>query len=105
MGELAVDRNLIPPEVWFHVLDHLWDDVHALFACSLTYSAWVRATRLHLFNMVVLQCDSRDLVFEQLIGASPYIASSVRRLAIQKPPRYAYTVTVEIIISVNLYGH
>lgn len=39
-----------PPEIWDRILDNLWDDKCTTAACSLTCSAWLPTSRLHLFQ-------------------------------------------------------
>ncbi|KAH9891289.1 hypothetical protein C8Q73DRAFT_118670 [Cubamyces lactineus] len=44
----------IPEDIVYSILDHLRDDIPALSACSVVCRAWLRPSRRHLFNMVVL---------------------------------------------------
>ena len=48
---------MLPIDIEEQVLDHLHDDIDALKACSLTCSAWLPTTRLHLFRVVRLTCQ------------------------------------------------
>ena len=36
------------------MLDHLWDDIAALAACSLTSRTWLPTVRLHLFDTITI---------------------------------------------------
>ena len=43
-----------PPEIWDHVIDHLWSSPNTLKACSLTCKAWYPSARMHLFRTIKL---------------------------------------------------
>ncbi|GBE77414.1 hypothetical protein BKA93DRAFT_52362 [Sparassis latifolia] len=72
----------LPPEMCDIILDHLWDDVPTLAACSLAYRQWLPTTRLHLFNTVSLDNAADDLRFAQILEGSPGIAPCVRHLTL-----------------------
>jgi hypothetical protein len=49
-----MNGNTLPQEITDHIIDHLWDDKHALRTCSLVCKAWSFPTRHHLFADVVI---------------------------------------------------
>ncbi|KAI0926912.1 hypothetical protein AcV5_007584 [Taiwanofungus camphoratus] len=40
----------LPPEITDRIIDFLWDDAPALYACSLTCRSWTAASRYHLIT-------------------------------------------------------
>lgn len=49
----------LPLETWDRIIDHLWNDRTSLDACSLTCTALLVSTRLHIFRnvQVHLRCE------------------------------------------------
>lgn len=43
-----------PPELIYHILDHLHDDKHTLFACAVVSRHWLSVARSHLFSFLVV---------------------------------------------------
>ncbi|KAI0784414.1 hypothetical protein C8Q75DRAFT_810190 [Abortiporus biennis] len=73
---------LLPPELFDEAIDHLWDDPHALQACSLTCRSWLPSSRLHLFRTVRLRNAEDCTSFTSLLDQSPIITRCVRKLTL-----------------------
>lgn len=88
--ETTMSPRELPPELCDHVIDYLWDDPHALIACSLTCRGWVPTTRLHLFEAVKLKGPHDCARLHQALNASgtapTAIADCIRDLSIITPP-------------------
>ncbi|KAH9952141.1 hypothetical protein B0H21DRAFT_817864 [Amylocystis lapponica] len=72
----------LPQEVVDQVVDHLWDDIPTLLACSQSCCALFPATRVHLFSTIRLGDSGQYRRFQQLLQTSPYIARLVRKLTV-----------------------
>ncbi|KAH9926783.1 uncharacterized protein B0H18DRAFT_1005544 [Fomitopsis serialis] len=66
-----------PEELWDHVIDHLWDDSPALWACSLTCREWVPETRHHLFTKVHLYTKRDCLRLQDVLQNSELVGTNV----------------------------
>ncbi|KAF9818768.1 hypothetical protein IEO21_02548 [Rhodonia placenta] len=75
----------LPPEMGDRILDHLWTDHRALVACSLTCREWLPTTRLHMFNTITIDANTR-LRFEETLEESPHLALYVRHLIAHVSP-------------------
>lgn len=51
------EHREVPLEMWDNIIDHLWDDLPALAACTLVCHAWRPSARRHLFHTVFLEGD------------------------------------------------
>lgn len=60
----------LPLEIQEHILDHLHDDPKTLLACSITCSAWVPTTRLHLFYEIWLKGMKNCLSFLKTLDST-----------------------------------
>ncbi|KAI1791714.1 hypothetical protein LXA43DRAFT_920061 [Ganoderma leucocontextum] len=72
----------LPPELCDQTIDHLWDDLDALRACSLTCKDWLPSSRYHLFRNVRLRHSDDVTRFRALIKSNPSIAPCVRKLSL-----------------------
>lgn len=54
--------TLLPPEIWSHVLDHLYDEKATLTNCVLVCREWATSTRYHLFSSVKIDLSSEKIV-------------------------------------------
>ncbi|KZT00621.1 uncharacterized protein LAESUDRAFT_816434 [Laetiporus sulphureus 93-53] len=57
----------VPIELWEHIIDHLWKDKTSLQSCSLTCRVWLPATRVHLFDSIIIKSRENCLEFQDLI--------------------------------------
>ncbi|GBE83251.1 hypothetical protein SCP_0502990 [Sparassis crispa] len=80
---------VLPPEIFDHIIDFLWDDPSALAACSLTCRTWLPTTRLHLFRSVTLggahHCAQLNALLDASAAASTGIPRYIRELCILTP--------------------
>lgn len=60
------------------IIDHLWDDLGALKACSLTCRNWNPSARNHLFYSMTLDGFWKINEFDKFIHENPSFASLVR---------------------------
>ncbi|KAI0748638.1 hypothetical protein C8Q80DRAFT_1172914 [Daedaleopsis nitida] len=72
----------IPPELCDQTIDHLWDDLEALRACSLACKDWLPSSRFHLFRNVRLRHADDMTRFRALLTSNPTIAHCVRKLSL-----------------------
>ncbi|KAI0707953.1 hypothetical protein C8Q76DRAFT_656727 [Earliella scabrosa] len=72
----------LPPELCDQTIDHLWDDLNALRACSLACKDWLPSSRFHLFRNVRLRHADDVTRFKALLSSSPTIAHCVRKLSL-----------------------
>ncbi|TBU35415.1 hypothetical protein BD311DRAFT_1947 [Dichomitus squalens] len=72
----------LPPELCDQTIDHLWDDLESLRACSLTCKDWLPGSRYHLFRNVRLRHSDDVTRFRALLTSSPGIAPCVRKLSL-----------------------
>ena len=71
----------LPAELCDHIIDHLWDDLSALRACSLTCKDWLPSSRFHLFRNVRLRHADDVQRFRALLASTPSVALCVRKLS------------------------
>lgn len=71
-----------PQELVDEVIDHLWDDVTSLRACSLSCSTWLPTSRTHLFRQVDLRDAAACARFIKLLEASPVLVQYIRKLSV-----------------------
>ncbi|KAJ7706501.1 hypothetical protein B0H16DRAFT_1635400 [Mycena metata] len=73
-----------PLELQDRIIDHLYDEKHALGTCGLVNKTWLRSSRHHLFSLVAL----RDLTCEAFVSLlnSPLatFTHSIKTLAIRQ---------------------
>ena len=82
-SDIFVRQLRLPPELWAHVLEQLWDDHSSLQACSLTCRAWLPTTRRLLFHHIEFKSRGHFLRFSATLDhAKTDIAGSVRSVAI-----------------------
>ena len=75
----------LPQEIADHIIDHLWNDKHALGTCSLVCKAWSLCARHHLFaNVVITDSNSGTMV-----TLGPAVARCIRNVTLtwQSAPR------------------
>ena len=60
----------LPPELCDQVIDHLWNDLDALRACSLTCNDWLPSSRYHLFRNVRLRNSDDVTRFRALVDSN-----------------------------------
>ena len=80
-------RPWIPQEVADIIIDHLFDDNHALHACALVSNDWLWSARYHLFHHTVITTSvkKRGLdAFLELVSSSPFqLGTHVRCLHVR----------------------
>ena len=74
--------TLLPPELCDQAIDHLWDDLDALRACSLACKDWLPSSRYHLFRSVRLRHSDDVARFRALVDSSPTTPPCVRKLSL-----------------------
>ncbi|KAH9928499.1 uncharacterized protein BXZ73DRAFT_90570 [Epithele typhae] len=72
----------LPPELCDETIDHLWDDIDSLRACSLTCKDWLPSSRFHLFRSVRLRHADDLTRFRALLASAPSVALCVRKLSL-----------------------
>ncbi|KIM42945.1 hypothetical protein M413DRAFT_392188 [Hebeloma cylindrosporum] len=53
---------LLPQELTDQIINHLWDDMISLKACSLVCWSWFFSSRIHIFGTLVVNSKTLDLV-------------------------------------------
>lgn len=71
--------SIVPPEISDYIMDYLWDDYHALAACSLTCRAWIPTNRSHLFEFVHLEHESKIVQFLEILDHPSIAGTSISR--------------------------
>ena len=80
----------LPQELIDQVIDHLWNDVKSLVACSLACHAFLPSSRTHLFHdqrLTGAKCCAR---FEAFLETCPDVTPYIRRLSVTEPMSTAY---------------
>jgi hypothetical protein len=72
----------LPAELWDHILDYLYDEPRALYACSLVCRMWRPSGQLHLFHTIHITSIDRWNKFRTLVRASPRLAHTCVRKVI-----------------------
>lgn len=86
----------LPIELHEQIIDHLWDDLAALFACSLTCRSWIPASRVHIFRELTLSGPRDCIRLERLltisnVGSRP-VGRNFRELRIRAPGSMGETI-------------
>ena len=71
MTVMLAEAEMIPLEIQEQILDYLYDDPVSLGACSLTCSAWLPTTRLHLFRRIKLMRQGDSVRFLCILEPAP----------------------------------
>lgn len=74
--DAIVGESTFPLELYEHIMDHLWDDVRTLTACTLVCRAWVPTCRHHLFHTVTLNSVKDCARLNKLIEAGQSSSSA-----------------------------
>ena len=105
----------LPQELTDSIIDHLYDDEHALSACALTCRTWLPTVRFHRFRHVSLSCDATHRFHEALV-ASPDVGPLVHSLELhgqlawplESPAwhgtSYAFLTLLPAVTAVTLVG-
>ena len=80
----------LPQETVEGIIDHLYDDVESLSACSQVARAWLPRSRYNLFDALYLDVDERNIEdFVQVVATTPTISTSIHELDLSGTTRAA----------------
>ena len=85
MHTATTGRKTLPPELVDMVIDHLYTDKTTLAACTLVRRDWLAASRLHLFNDVIVFHERTERPFGRFtdfLREKPAIGSLIKILCI-----------------------
>jgi hypothetical protein len=85
-----MSSRILPPELVDSIIDHLHDDPATLHSCALVSSAWLPASRYHIFRRVSIRLNPHDTSHAsgkanslyRIAVSSPHIAPYIRHLVI-----------------------
>ena len=90
-----MSSRILPPELIDNIIDHFHDDPATLHSCALVNSAWLPASRYHIFHRVSIRfnegpypyntsCGGEASRLYQILASSPKIVPYICDLLIYK---------------------
>ncbi|TFK43060.1 hypothetical protein BDQ12DRAFT_674322 [Crucibulum laeve] len=105
MSSSTVNNLHVPQEICDSIIDHLWDDLPSLSACSLVCRDWTHRSRYHFFYDIRLERRNDVTSFRRLLTTSAkHLVTLPRNLTIvfddliYTQPRYYYYSMPETLV-------